>query len=459
MNFSLKNRIAFNYIISTALLIFAVFLVIYYIVAFTVYKEVNEKISYEVSEYLEKLEISKGGIHFINKSEWEQHEHSDVSVNPVFLELTSIDGKVIEKSENLKSKNLSFTKNSFQVIYKDLKLTGKLIRQTQVPLFLKHEIKGYLLVAVSLDESSAVLSNLRNILFLLYPIVLSSLFFVARFIAGKTIKPIRNIIETSQKISQENLNSRIDLPENKDELFTLAQTINELLDRIQNAVEREKQLTSDTSHELRTPLAIIKGTLEVLIRKPRTMEEYEDKINFCVSEIDRLNTLITNMLLLARYENQRQDLQNNSICLNSSIADVITRFAQKIKTKNITTILDFSDDFYILSDDHLVGVILTNCISNALKYSRQDSNVTIKLYREKQYTVCSIEDNGIGIPKADLNKIFDTFYRSNEFNHPDIKGTGLGLSIVKRLCHLLNVCIEIESQEQVGTTVFLKFLI
>src|SRR5512139_762628 len=95
---------------------------------------------------------------------------------------------------------------------------------------------------------------------------------------------------------------RIELPANKDEIYTLTSTINQLLDRLEDAVLREKQFTSDASHELRTPLAAIKGTLEVLIRKPREVEQYESKISYCIIEVDRMSTIIDQLLMLARYD-------------------------------------------------------------------------------------------------------------------------------------------------------------
>ena len=134
---------------------------------------------------------------------------------------------------------------------------------------------------MSLEDFEIVLI-LKNILLISFPIILILLFLIARFFAGKSIQPIRTVIETSNKITKDNLQTRIPLPQNKDELYILSQNINNLLDRIENAIEREKQFTSDASHELRTPLAVIKGTMEVLIRKPRNQQEYEDKIQFCI---------------------------------------------------------------------------------------------------------------------------------------------------------------------------------
>jgi signal transduction histidine kinase len=291
---------------------------------------------------------------------------------------------------------------------------------------------------------------------ILYPIVLLILFLVARIITGRSIKPILNIIETADKISQENLNARIDLPINKDELQLLSQTINDLLDRIQNAVEREKQLTSDASHELRTPLAVIKGTLEVLIRKPRNQTEYLEKIDFCIKEVDRLNNLVSELLLLARFENQKQNSKHEEISINAIFLDVLSRYSDKIKKKGIAVKHNFSDDYIIKSDNYLFSIVIGNLISNALKYSKDNGEVVITLSNDNSNLIISIIDNGIGISKKNISKVFDPFFRAEPNDHTEIKGTGLGLSIARRACAILDIEIEISSKENSGTIVILR---
>jgi signal transduction histidine kinase len=455
-SFSLKDRIAFYYIISTALLIFVVFIIIHSIISFSVYKNVNDNINFEVEEYLEKIQFVNNETKLIDKNEWIKQEHNEISVNPVFLVLSDSQGQIIEKSENLRTESLHFTKNSTIKVVSDFKLGGKLVREIQVPLFKNSQIRGYLLVAVSLEEATTILNKLRYILMILYPIVLLLLFLVARIITGRSIKPILNIIETADKISQENLNSRIDLPKNNDELRMLSQTINDLLNRIQNAVEREKQLTSDASHELRTPLAVIKGTLEVLIRKPRNQTEYLEKINFCISEVDRLNNLVSELLLLARFENQKQNIKHEEVSLNAVFLDVLSRYSDKIKRKEITVKHHFSEDYSIKSDNYLISIVIGNLISNALKYSNENGEISIDLSDDDSTIIVSIFDNGIGISKENINKVFDPFFRSEPNEHPEVKGTGLGLSIVRRICILLDIDIKISSVENSGTTVILR---
>lgn len=455
--FSYKNRIAFNYILSTGFLITVVFFVIYQMIDFSVNAHINDDIQLEVEKHLEEIEIDRNNTYLIQVDQWRAREHNTVNVNPVFVQFLDINDKLIDKSPNLKGLQLKLYDYKLDNTFIDTYLNKKPIRQIQVPLFDGKKIVGHLFVAMSLDDATMILGNLKNTLFIAFPLILILLFLIARFIAGRSIKPVVMITETSGRITKDNLKDRIELPHNKDELYVLSKTINDLLDRIENAVEREKQFTSDASHELRTPLTVLKGTLEVLVRKPRTQLEYEEKINYSIAEVNRLNNLVDQLLLLARFENQKQSLKIEKVYLNALILDTLTMYSAKINTKKISVKHNFSKDYFIESDNYLVAIIISNIISNALKYSSENGEISIVLSEENNKTICSISDNGIGIAQEDLDKIFSPFYRSNPTGHPEIKGSGLGLSIVKRITQLLHVEFEIHSEINKGTTVVLSF--
>jgi signal transduction histidine kinase len=454
---SFKNRIALNYIITTGLLILVAFSAIYSIVKHTVYSHIDENIRVEIQNHLDELKQEGDKIIFIDEEEWKEREHNTVDVNPVFVEFLGTNKKILEKAPNLKNQSLQFNDSVEDFELFDTKMGDHAIRQIQVPLHFKGKNMGYVIVAMSLADSKLVLNNLFDIMCLSFLGILLLLFFLARFFAGRSIKPINAIINTSKIITKDNLKTRIELPRTKDELYTLSKTINNLLNRIEDAIEREKQFTSDASHELRTPLTVIKGTLEVLIRKPRDNKEYEEKINYCIKEVDHLNTLVDQLLLMARFENQRKNIKAESVYLNALILDVLTLNSEKINNRKITIKFDASEDYYIQSDNFLVITILRNIISNALKYSNTGGEVTILLAKQDEKTICKISDKGIGIEKEDLEAILIPFFRSNSIEHPEIKGTGLGLSIVKRITELLDIKFTIESEIGVGTHVILSF--
>lgn len=443
-SFSFKNRIAFNYIVSGSILIAIVFLFIYNIVKYSVNKHVNDEIQEELLKHLDDVSTDSNDTYLIQVDQWRAREHNSISVNPVFVQFYDNNKEVIDKSPNLKNSNLKLFNDSNN-IFIDTKLNDIPLRQIQTAIINKGEVIGYLVVAMSLEDFEIVLI-LKNILLITFPLILILLFLIARFFAGKSIKPVRTIIDTSSQITKDNLQTRIPLPKNKDELYVLSENINNLLNRIESAIDREKQFTSDASHELRTPLAVIKGTMEVLIRKPRNQQEYEEKIQFCISEVDRLNHMVDQLLLLARFENQKQNVKQETIYLNALILDNLTRFSEKTENKKIKIIADFTEDFYVQSDNYLVSIIFSNLISNAIKYTNDNGKIELKLEKTSTDIIFTIADNGVGISEQDLNKIFNSFYRSDVTNHPDIKGTGLGLSIVKRLCDLLKIKISVESK-------------
>lgn len=457
ISLSYKNRVAFNYILSTGLLFSVVFFLIYESINYSVYNHIDDDIKEEVKEHLDMIKIDRNNSYLIQVDQWRAIENNTVNVNAVFVQFFDINDELIDKSPNLKGLQLKLYDSKFDNTFIDTFLNGKPIRQIQVPLIDQNKIIGHLFIAMSLDETVKILKNLENTLFISFPLVLGLLFFVARFIAGKSIKPVSTITEISSKITKDNLKKRIDLPQNKDELYVLSKTINDLLDRIENAIEREKQFTSDASHELRTPLAVIKGTLEVLVRKPREQAEYEDKIKYSITEVNRLNNLVDQLLLLARFEDQKQSLKIEKVYLNAILLDILTLYSGRINENKIEIVHSFSEDYFIQSDNYLVSIVISNVISNAIKYSQKNGKITIELSKKGMTTICTISDSGIGISKEDIDKIFNPFYRSNATNHPGIKGTGLGLSIVKRITQLLNTQFEIKSEINKGTTVVLTF--
>ncbi|SHH51092.1 HAMP domain-containing sensor histidine kinase [Flavobacterium defluvii] len=454
---SFKTRIALNYITTTGLLILAAFSAIYFIVRLTVYNHIDENLLIEVRDHLSEIKFEKKVVVFMDTEEWEEREHNSVDVNPVFVQFLDLNKKIIEKSPNLKNEKLVFHENKSGFEFFDTHLLDNKIRQIQVPLHIKNKKIGYLIIAMSLSDSTKVLQNLSDTLLIAFPVIILLLFFIARFLAGRSISPINAIINTSKIITKDNLKSRIPLPKSRDELYTLSTTINSLLYRIEEAIEREKQFTSDASHELRTPLTVIKGTLEVLIRKPRNSKEYEDKINYCINEVDHLNMLVDQLLTMARFDNQKQQINTEKVYLNAIILDVLTLNSEKINSKKLNVKFDAKTDFYIQSDTFLIITILRNIISNALKYTKNEGEVSILLFKEDSKIICKISDNGIGIKKSDLEMIYNPFFRSNYTDHPEIKGVGLGLSIVKRITELLHITFKIESEIEVGTIVTLNF--
>ena len=455
-NFSFKNRIAFNYIVSSAVFIALVFIAIFQVVRFSVNEHINDEVYEELNKHLDDVTTDENETYLIQVDQWKAREHNSISVNPVFVQFYDNNGETIDKSPNLKEIDLILFDRSKNDIFVNSELNSIPIRQIQRPILNQNKVVGFIVVAMSMEDFEIVLI-LKNILLITFPLILFLLFLMARFFAGKSIKPVQTIIETSNQITKDNLKTRIPLPQNKDELYILSENINSLLNRIENAIDREKQFTSDASHELRTPLAVIKGTMEVLIRKPRNEEEYKDKIRSCIDEVDRLNKMVDQLLLLARFENQKSNNKKESVYLNALVLDTLSRYSEKMEAKKISVSTHFEEDIYIQSDNYLLSIIIENLISNAIKYNKENGLITINLSSKSGQVFLSIQDSGIGISDENSDKIFLPFYRIHSTEYPSIKGNGIGLSIVKRLCDILAIKIVVKSQLNSGTTFVLHF--
>jgi signal transduction histidine kinase len=457
MNLSFKNRIALHYMIATAIIMAVAFLAVYFVVQGVVYQNIDRDLSFEAEKHTEEIKVVGDSIKIKNKKEWEEREHREVQVNPVFIQILDKNGKFMDKSPNLKENKLAYnSKGNFGGSYIEI-LNNKPIRQIQLPIEEDGKIKGFIVAAMSLESSQMVLLNLRNILLIVYLSLLASLYFISKFIAGRSIIPVKNVTETTNRITRNNLNERVVLPQNKDELFDLSSGINDLLQRIENALERERQFTSDASHELRTPLATLKGTLEVLIRKPRERAEYEDKIKFSLTEIDRMTAILEQLLLLARLDTSSKTADVTLIPLAALIDEILSRYKNKISQKKLTISFKNNIQNETLVPQYFGNLIFENIISNAIKYANDATTVHISITQSGSKIICKVQDEGIGIKKEDLNSLFNNFFRSDALNHKNISGNGLGLCIAKKAADAINAKIEVESEFGLGTTFTIIF--
>ena len=349
---SLKNRIALSYLALTAGLILVIFIVLYLVLYNTVYTHLNDDLDSEASELRHSVIVLNDSLMIANKLEWKEAEHRQIEVNPTFMQIMDNQGNLIQKTANLFDDSLPFMPKQKEKLYYNTGLSNSSIRVLQEPLpDLNGNPAGYIIIAIPLEESEMVLNNLLTVLVISFPFVIIVLFFSTRIIAGRSISPVAGIIKTAETITRENLNERISLPYNKDELFRLAATINSLLERLEDALIREKQFTSDASHELRTPLATI-------------------KVNYCITEVDRMTVLVEQLLLLARYDSDRIIPQIVALAPNRIIDNILERSFTEIESKNLTIQNQIQPGIKVSSDASMLEIILGNIISNSIKYSK-----------------------------------------------------------------------------------------
>jgi len=458
MTLSFRNRIALHYMIATAIIMAVIFGIVFLVVQETMYQNIDTDLNFEASKHSGEIKIVGDAIQFINKKEWEEVEHKEIQINPVFIQIIDTHGKVMDKSPNLKSDVLPFKNIEDYGTHFNTYLKDQVIRQIQKPIETNGKTKGYMLAAMTLEPSMMVLHKLRNTLLVSYLIMLSGLYFISRYLAGRSIIPVKHITQTTNRITKNNLNERVELPIYKDELYDLSSGINKLLQRIENAIERERQFTSDASHELRTPLASLRGTLEVLIRKPRELKEYEEKISYSLSEIDRMTGIIDQLLLLARLDASNAITNNIAMSLPALIDEILMRHRKELLLKKIKVDVQLETTDEPKVPKYHANLILDNIINNAIKYSKNNTSILIQITSTKKGFQCKIKDQGIGIKQEDIPNIFNHFYRSDALEHRHITGNGLGLSIAQKSAEAIHATIHLESHPDVGSTFTIKFL-
>ncbi len=456
MTLKFKNRIALFNTLAMAFTTILVFGIIFFVVYNTAYSHLDDDIQAEKEEVISNLFLLQDSIVINKMPEWEEAEHSQIEVNPTFLQINDKQGKVIFRSVNLPGNQLldHFTGNNKTFYNGDI--DNQRIRLGRFPILNErgNEI-GKLTIAVSREESNNVLGNLIWVLIISFPIVLFVQFITSSVAASRAIKPVNQLINSASAIDDCNIGTRLKMPPHKDELYELTQTINDLLERIEKSMLQQRQFTSDASHEIRTPLSAIRGTLEVLIRRERAPEVYEQKIAGIIGMVDRLDVLLDQLLQLARIDSGKTNARNELLQLHPIISAVIKKWEKQASEENITIYTKIPEETLVRADKFFLEVMIGNLVNNAIKYGKKNGHILIGWDNKSQSL--SIEDNGIGISSKHLPHIFNRFYRADESRSSVVKGSGLGLSIVQKLATIQNISLQVTSKEGEGTTFSIHF--
>ena len=228
------------------------------------------------------------------------------------------------------------------------------------------------------------------------------------------------------------------------------------LQPLKKMYEKEQKFLSDASHELRTPLSILKSEFENELSEKNISQKQAARASSNLEEVDRMTIIVSNLLTLSRLTESglEEKIESTELNLSELVRNTHNRLEHVAEKQHVTinTALP-SLDVRIKSNAHLVEAILINSIKNAILYNKQNGTVTITLYSEPKESHIVIADTGIGMSKEDTERIFDRFYRVDKSRSRQTGGSGLGLSIVKSAVEKLNGKIEIESTENIGTTI------
>ncbi|NJN36889.1 MAG: HAMP domain-containing protein [Nitrospiraceae bacterium] len=274
------------------------------------------------------------------------------------------------------------------------------------------------------------------------------------------MRPVDAITLAAQRIAAGDLSQRLSMPAAQDEIGRLAAIFNNMIDRLDVSFRQIRQFTSDASHELRTPLTVMKGETDLILRRPRPMEDYKSVLESNLEEIDRMTRIVDELLFLSRADMGEVKMEALPVVLEALVEDVHRQARLLGHDRNIEVVLGTVMPVVVQGDDLRLRELLLNLVENAIKYSHPGGKVEISLVKEQQEARLSITDHGIGIASVDHKKIFHRFFRTDVARAHTKKGTGLGLAICAWIADLHKGRVEVQSDLGQGSifTVVLPLL-
>ncbi|MBR0091992.1 MAG: HAMP domain-containing histidine kinase [Lachnospiraceae bacterium] len=301
------------------------------------------------------------------------------------------------------------------------------------------------------------LYEITRILMVLIPALVVLSLMGGYFSASRLLRPVREIEQAAAEISEgDDLRRRIQMEGPDDELHRLADTFDDMMERLENAFEGERRFTADASHELRTPMSVILAQCEYTLSKDnRTPEEYTEALRTIRRQGARMNGLINDMLDYTRMEQKAERYPLSGTDMSLLTREICAEMAM-LRTNDITLYARVPDGIMVNGSRILLTRLLQNLISNAYRYGREGGAIEVRLsHAPGGGALLEVEDNGIGIEADQLPKIFDRFFRADSSRTR--KGTGLGLSMVKRIVEIHCAQIRVTSTPGTGTTFTIIF--
>jgi heavy metal sensor kinase len=317
----------------------------------------------------------------------------------------------------------------------------------------------YVAIGVPLAQNTRVLKEFTLAYVAIIPAALILGSVLGWIMAGRALKPVKDVALAAQRISGSNLSLRIPTREADDELDYLILTFNRMIERLQASFNQMKQFSTDVSHELRTPITAIRGQLEVALFTAKTTEQYREAMFNALTDIDRLSQIVRALLLLSQAESGQLVLQKARLSLSDIVGEIVDQFQIPAEESGIRLTADLPPDCMAEIDRVQIERMLTNLLSNALKFTPRGGEVRVALRRGGDRIELTVEDTGRGIETEYLPHIFDRFYRvpvKGTAPGPD-QGLGLGLSFVAWIVRAHNGKIDVKSTPGQGTRFTISF--
>ena len=378
-------------------------------------------------------------------------EHFGIRPLGRFVQVLDETGK---RSSNIRNVDIPMSMETLErvskgeTVFETVTVAKEKIRLVTLPIFEKGRMVGIVQVGSPLEEIEEALRQLLLILLVAVPSVLILAVVGGLFLANKALRPVDEITNTARKIgSSGDLSQRIRLKRKvDDEIGRLAATFNEMIAKVENSFQQIKRFTADASHELKTPLTILRGEIEVGLKRLRTPEEYQKILASNLEEVKHMSRMVEDLLTLARADMGALELRKEVVDLGGLVREVWEEVRLWAEDKGVELLFQEDGEARIMGDRGRLRQLALNLIDNAIKYTPSGGRVELRVVRDGDEVTFSVADTGEGIPAEDLQRIFERFYRVDKARSRQRGGTGLGLSICKWIAEAHGGRISAESE-------------
>lgn len=288
-----------------------------------------------------------------------------------------------------------------------------------------------LVVLFSLRQPEEFLESIRHAFALIIPLGILLAGAGGYFLARRALTPVASMSQQASAIDATNLQDRLAVANERDELGVLAQSFNQLLDRLARSIDQQRRFMADASHELRTPIAILRGEADVALAQPeRPTSEYRESLQVLRDEARRLSQIVENLFTLARADAGNYPLTRTQFYLDELLGECVRAARSLAAAKNIRLELQSEEELLMDADEALIRRMVLNLIDNAIKFSAPGGHVSVKARRDGSRYVVAVEDTGAGIPTDLQPRVFERFFRADKARtHQNDGGTGAGLGL------------------------------
>lgn len=376
-----------------------------------------------------------------------------------FFQIFSPSGTITIRSPNIKQHEVPLSRAALETTFKGQKIFESAkypneppLRLISVPIIYRGNLLYIVQVGMSMESVEDTLRRFLVLLTIAIPVALAVSLGGGWFLAGRALRPVDAITLAAQRIAAGDLSQRLSVPTAPDEIGRLVDTFNDMIGRLDASFRQIRQFTSDASHELRTPLTVMKGETELVLRRPRPVEDYQSVLESNLEEIDRMTHIVDELLFLSRADMGEVKMESLPVALESLVEDIYRQATLLGQDRNIEVVLGTVMPAVVQGDELRLRELLLNLVENAVKYSHPGGKVEIALLTDGQQARLSVTDQGIGIAPADHKKIFDRFFRTDDARAHTKKGTGLGLAICAWIAEAHKGHVEVKSDIGQGST-------